>query len=203
MAVKAVSAATEPISGRGRVTVGTDFGQPGGRMLGVSPRGATGPGRRSFVPRRRRRFARQSTVFVPAEPGPGPRPTGRLARFRPGPGRVGRDGCRAKTGLGTELRPGQVSAGTGAAAPRRPRPGRTRVARPRPATDRPADGLPPSPPTVPAIRPPGGARRTGRAGGAIGIRGRYSLGPDSSRGFSRVSTRAVGPRVRADRTRIP
>jgi hypothetical protein len=36
---------------------------------------------------------------------------------------------------------------------------------------RPTDGLPPSPPTVPAIRPPIGARRTGRASGAIGIPG--------------------------------
>ncbi len=48
-------------------------------------------------------------------------------------------------------------------AARRPRAGRTRVARTRPATDRPADGLPPSPTTAPAIRPPVGARRTGRA----------------------------------------
>jgi hypothetical protein len=36
-AVKAVSAATEPISGRGRVTVRAGYGQPGGMTLGVSP----------------------------------------------------------------------------------------------------------------------------------------------------------------------
>jgi hypothetical protein len=36
---------------------------------------------------------------------------------------------------------------------------------------------PPSPPTAPAIRPPGGARRTGRASGVMGIRGRFALRP--------------------------
>jgi hypothetical protein len=39
---------------------------------------------------------------------------------------------------------------------------------------------PPPPPTVPAVRPPVGARRSGRAGGFMRLRKRYSLRPGLS-----------------------
>src|SRR5579871_173717 len=80
------------------------------------------------------------------------------------------DGPAHRTG-----RPGRVRTRSA----RGPRTGWTRVARTRPRPGRPATDRPPLPPTVPPIRPPGGARRPGRAGGETGIRGRYSLLPGS------------------------
>jgi hypothetical protein len=119
-------------------------------------------------PRTRRFLARLDQIGGSDADPPVPTPSGSvpLCTFRPA--------GRCRPGRVRAMRPGRPGRGR-TPAPRRPRAGRTRVARARPAPDRQAGSLPPSFTTVPAIRPPIGARRTGRAVGEPGIRSPIGL----------------------------